>query len=185
MPAFTSGGEQDTLFLHKPKFFMWLYSINPDKVADNIRPRLVKYQDEVEVAIDRYFTQGVAIHSEQPHKYDREPDDVFSMISSQARMIAAPADEMYRNRKRIENLENDVGHMKDKLYLEYPGPTSTKNHISSQQAQKLKDLAKNKGKTREGMMKLWSKSKKHFALDRYIHLPEERFVEAVIWLENL
>lgn len=144
-PIVTAGGKQDTLFLHKPKFFMWLYAIKPEKVAQSIRSHLIKYQDEVELAIDHYFTQETTIPSEPLRQYDKEIDEIFPMISSQARMLAVLADEMYTNRKRIKNLENDVGRIKNKLYLENSSP-STKNYISHQQARQLRNLVKSKGK---------------------------------------
>ena len=54
----SDGSRREALCLHRPKFFLWLYSINPDKVSPEVRSKLVKYQDEVEEAIDRYFTKG-------------------------------------------------------------------------------------------------------------------------------
>ena len=185
--AATMGGEQDALFLHKPKFFLWLYSINPDKVAKEIRPKLIKYQDEVEVAIDRYFTQGMAVRPDS----QRGTEDILQMISSQAKMISTLAEEMYSNRRRIERLEGDVGKMKTQLSTTpEPSPAepvipAAEPVISARQAQILRDLAKAKGKTKTGIMKLWRKFKDHFEVERYVHLPASRFHEARQWFEHI
>ena len=38
----------------------WLFSINPNKVREDIRPALVAYQEECFSALHDYFTKGVA-----------------------------------------------------------------------------------------------------------------------------
>lgn len=178
-PITSSEGERTALFLHKPKFFLWLYSINPDKVAKNIRPKLIRYQDEVELTIEHYFSNAII-----PKTSKQESTDVLTMISSQARMIAVLADEMHKNVKRIDVLENDMYQMKKTVYLNPPART-TKSYISVGQAQKLKEIAKRKGKTRQGIMKIWAKFKQHFNISKYTLLPEDLFSNAVEWIGKL
>lgn len=195
----SNGGSQKTLCLQKRKFLMWLYSINPEKASGKFRPKLEKYQDDVERVIDQCF--GSNMPNLASSRVKSEEGDVLAMISSQARLIAALADEMYGNRKRIEKLENEFqeirGNLLETTVAEKSLPyevefetneilsVSTESHISSGQAQILRTLAKEKTKNGGSVMKLWAKFKVQFDIERYVHLPKNRFDEAVKWIENL
>jgi len=51
----------------------WLFSINPAKVRDDIRARLVRYQEECFTALHDYWTKGAAIRKPETTVDDRTP----------------------------------------------------------------------------------------------------------------
>lgn len=57
------GGLQRMLCLPLKKLNGWLFSINPAKVRDDIRDRLIRYQEECFTALHDYWTKGVAVRS--------------------------------------------------------------------------------------------------------------------------
>ena len=51
----------------------WLFSINPAKVREDIRDRLVRYQEECFTALHDYWTKGAAIRKPETTVDDRTP----------------------------------------------------------------------------------------------------------------
>lgn len=71
MPS--KGGLQQMLCLPLKKLNGWLFSINPAKVRDDIRDRLVRYQEECFTALHDYWTKGAAIRKPETTVDDRTP----------------------------------------------------------------------------------------------------------------
>lgn len=71
IPSF--GGLQRMLCLPMKKLNGWLFSINPAKVRDDIRDRLVRYQEECFTALHDYWTKGAAIRNPETTVDDRTP----------------------------------------------------------------------------------------------------------------
>lgn len=71
IPSF--GGLQRMLCLPMKKLNGWLFSINPAKVRDDIRDRLVRYQEECFTALHDYWTKGAAIRKPETTVDDRTP----------------------------------------------------------------------------------------------------------------
>ncbi|KMV67663.1 hypothetical protein AI28_12525 [bacteria symbiont BFo1 of Frankliniella occidentalis] len=67
------GGIQKMLCLPMKKLNGWLFSINPAKVRDDIRDRLVRYQEECFTALHDYWTKGAAIRKPETTVDDRTP----------------------------------------------------------------------------------------------------------------
>jgi len=67
------GGIQKMLCMPIQKLNGWLFSINPAKVRDDIRDRLVRYQEECFTALHDYWTKGVAIRNAETTVDDRTP----------------------------------------------------------------------------------------------------------------
>lgn len=67
------GGVQAMICLPLKKLNGWLFSINPAKVRDDIRDRLVRYQDECFTALHDYWTKGAAIRNPVTTVDDRTP----------------------------------------------------------------------------------------------------------------
>lgn len=67
------GGLQRMLCLPLKKLNGWLFSINPAKVRDDIRDRLVRYQEECFTALHDYWTKGAAIRKPETTVDDRTP----------------------------------------------------------------------------------------------------------------
>ncbi len=68
------GGIQSMICLPLKKLNGWLFSINPAKVRDDIRDRLIRYQEECFTALHDYWTKGAAVRaSSETSVDDRTP----------------------------------------------------------------------------------------------------------------
>lgn len=54
-PLLTNGGTQDMLCIPLRKLNGWLFSVNPNKVRDDVRPKLIAYQEECFEVLYRYW----------------------------------------------------------------------------------------------------------------------------------
>lgn len=63
-PVLTDGGVQDMTCINAKKLPMFLYSINPNKVKQEHKAKLIAFQDETEWAIYEYWTKGEAKQSD-------------------------------------------------------------------------------------------------------------------------
>lgn len=59
----SDGGEQQTICLPMRKISGWLFSISAARAKDEIRHKLIDYQNECDDALWRYWTEG---HAERP-----------------------------------------------------------------------------------------------------------------------
>jgi len=71
MPS--NGGLQQMLCLPLKKLNGWLFSINPAKVCEDIRDRLVRYQEECFTALHDYWAKGAAVRKPETTVDDRAP----------------------------------------------------------------------------------------------------------------
>lgn len=70
----SKGGIQQMLCMPIKKLNGWLFSINPAKVRDDIRDRLIRYQEECFTALHDYWTKGAAVRtSPETSVDDRTP----------------------------------------------------------------------------------------------------------------
>lgn len=53
------GRKREMLALPLRKFPAWLYTLNPSKVAPVLRAKIIRYQDECDEVLWRYWTEGV------------------------------------------------------------------------------------------------------------------------------
>ncbi|UIA85301.1 phage antirepressor N-terminal domain-containing protein [Erwinia tracheiphila] len=67
------GGIQAMICLPLKKLNGWLFSINPAKVRDDIRDRLVRYQEECFTVLHDYWTKGSAVRQPETTVDDRTP----------------------------------------------------------------------------------------------------------------
>lgn len=67
------GGLQKMICIPLKKLNGWLFSINPAKVRDDIRDRLVRYQEECFTALHDYWNKGFAIRPTETTADDRTP----------------------------------------------------------------------------------------------------------------
>lgn len=66
IPLQTASGVQDMLCIPMRKLNGWLFSINPSKVREDLREKVVAYQEECFEALYAYWHQGVAINPRLP-----------------------------------------------------------------------------------------------------------------------
>lgn len=65
-------------------FLMWLATVDENRVAEDVRPKLVVYQAEVADAIEAYFTQGGAIN---PRATDHQLATIIDRAKRQAEVL--------------------------------------------------------------------------------------------------
>lgn len=53
------GRQREMIALPLRKFPGWLYSLNPSKVAPELRNKIIRYQDECDEVLWRYWTEGI------------------------------------------------------------------------------------------------------------------------------
>ena len=56
----TAGGKQQTLCIPLRKLPAWLFSISPSRIKPEIRSKLIRYQEECDEVLWRYWTEGKA-----------------------------------------------------------------------------------------------------------------------------
>ena len=69
-PLQTTGGIQEMLCIPLRKLNGWLFSINPSKVREDLRERVVQYQEECFEVLHSYWTKGIAINPRATNDYD-------------------------------------------------------------------------------------------------------------------
>ena len=126
----------------------------------------------------------------------QDDDTVLTMISSQADMISSMARELANTQERVKNIENIIRedhHRINELEKRVPKRISMVTEeiinptpqLSARRAQMLRNLAKKKGKNPAGVRKIWKLFKDKFDVDRYVLLPDDKFPQALEWMENL
>lgn len=60
----TPGRPQEMVCIPLTNLNGWLFSINPDKVREEIREAVIRYQDECFVVLHNYWNNGAAIRHE-------------------------------------------------------------------------------------------------------------------------
>ncbi len=131
--------------------------------------------------------QQLVAHSLQLTKNAQELEVSAQNALQQDRMLVAVITEMNRQRSRIDEVSTTVHHIKEDMhkfdrrisFLEQP-VLGRDEFITKEQIDVLRGKAKEKGNPTA----IWPKFKKHFDLSRYVHLPQRRFGEAVLWLEG-
>ena len=58
----SAGGPQTSLFIRRKEFLAWLFRLQPTRVRDEWKDRLHQFQLEAVDALDRYFSEGVAVN---------------------------------------------------------------------------------------------------------------------------
>lgn len=58
------GKDRDMLSMPVEKLPLWLATINPNKVAATVRPKLERYQAESAIALHEYWTKGMAVRGD-------------------------------------------------------------------------------------------------------------------------
>ena len=63
-------GEQETLILEIGLVHAWLLSISPERVALEMREKLLRYQEECSKVLHDYFTKGIAVNPRTTTSWD-------------------------------------------------------------------------------------------------------------------
>lgn len=74
----SAGGTQETTCIPLTKFFAWLVTLHPNKVAPEVRPALELYQAEADEVLFRHFTGQKKEVEEQLSRLERAHRDLAS-----------------------------------------------------------------------------------------------------------
>ncbi|EMM4085265.1 phage antirepressor Ant [Shigella flexneri] len=85
----------------------WLFSINPEKVRDDIRDKLIQYQEECFTVLHDYWTKGKAENARKKTSVDdRTPlRDAVNMLVSKKHLMYPEAYAMIHQRFNVESIE--------------------------------------------------------------------------------
>lgn len=120
----------------------------------------------------------------------RRSSENAEQLISQANIIKAMVQEMYRDREQVRQVQDEVRHIRnkvDKLDLHFSTWENTsqifdsEDFISEEQIEILRAKVKQiPGKA----VSIWKKFNKHFSITRYKFLPAKNFDEALAWLAS-
>ena len=86
----SAGGAQNTLCIPVRKLAGFLGTITPKKVREELRPKVIQYQNECDDALWNYWTKGSAKRPESPASQPSQPDlplDDSSLLSESEREL--------------------------------------------------------------------------------------------------
>ncbi|EHO4502370.1 phage antirepressor Ant [Salmonella enterica] len=85
----------------------WLFSINPEKVRDDIRDKLIQYQEECFTVLHDYWAKGKAENARKKTSVDdRTPlRDAVNMLVSKKHLMYPEAYAMIHQRFNVESIE--------------------------------------------------------------------------------
>ncbi|MBF0096295.1 MAG: hypothetical protein HQM04_06475 [Magnetococcales bacterium] len=82
----SEGGVQQTLCIPLRKLAGWLMTINPKKVAPEIKDKVIAYQNECDDALYDYWTKGKAVNprsrTEKASFPERDPEQLTSIVDN-------------------------------------------------------------------------------------------------------
>ena len=189
--------KRSTAVIPDTKVRTWICSINPEKVKAEIQERLIAFQQECDQVLYDYWTKGVAFNPRS--SFDITPEFqnfigeiVRVSIKEAIREFGQAISATFFDRhtfaqfaqscdERIKALEKNEKHRRPKS----KDPLQEINKIDLEQAQSLRDLVREKGRSRKGICRIWKEFRQKFALARYSDLPEKNFHDAMRWLNTM
>lgn len=90
---------RETLFIPINKLNAWLFSVNPEKVRKDIRPGIIRYQEECAFVLYEYWHKGVAVN----------PRAAQPLPSPAAKPKAVKADRLIKITRHVVAAEMRVG----------------------------------------------------------------------------
>jgi hypothetical protein len=196
-----SGGAQETNCLLLKYVPGWLFGIQASRVREEVRERLLHYQEEVYDVIWQAFRDEVEIAPPPDHM--TAPLDDLAMIEQlglaiyrlarQQRAMEARLDTVEdavwtvdeRTRAELDSLRKQLGSLELRL-----APAERSRHISEQQAVELSQavklvamaLGKQSGRNEFGAV--YSELYRRFGITSYRNLPTHAFQSAMEWLAD-
>ncbi|WP_372364869.1 ORF6N domain-containing protein [Candidatus Uabimicrobium sp. HlEnr_7] len=111
------------------------------------------------------------------------PQMISSAVVHDRRLIKAVVNEIDFIKTAINSMQNRLDSLEELLHTHTPQIEKVDTTcISPEQAEKLREIVKQKTKNRKQMYKIWRDFKQHFNLNRYTQLQTNEFKNAVLWL---
>ncbi|BBM86890.1 ORF6N domain-containing protein [Candidatus Uabimicrobium amorphum] len=111
------------------------------------------------------------------------PQMISSAVVNDRRLIKAVVNEIDFIKTAMSSMQSRLNGLEELLHTHTRQIEKVENAcISPEQAEELRDIVKEKAKSRKQMHKIWREFKEHFHLARYTQLPTSEFPQAVQWL---
>ena len=200
MPIMTSGGVQQMQCLRIDMLTLWLATIRPNAVKEDIRPALRRYKREAARAILAYFSakaqvqRAVATTMERPLMPALDASSVewaayYESLAVLYRQLASQQTTLAEHRQQLDQHECEIGElagvlegMKEALAIIGEVPEA---RISIHQANELQALVSRIHEA-TGMHQgtIFAAFKKQWRLPRYDELPAAQYDAAYEWLRQ-
>lgn len=113
-------------------------------------------------------------------------EDLKEMMHLQNQIIIAINNQLQdlgiKHNKDVESILKKINSLEQKVFKVEKKPLPQENTISKKEALELKTLANGRCTNRKQIMKLWAEFKRNFEVTRYVHLPKEKFDDALLWI---
>jgi hypothetical protein len=176
------GGPQEMICLPLSYLNGWMFGINANRVKEEIRDRLIRYQEECYDALYEAFQEGRLTG-------DKSLDELLQgdTPAAQAYRMAQAVMQIARQRlfleEKVEDHEGRIGAIEAKL-------TPDEHTISEAQASEISqavkavamELSKTSGRNEYGGV--YGELYRRFEISSYKRLPADRFPEAMDWLNE-
>jgi hypothetical protein len=107
------GGMQDTVCIPLRKIAAWLYSISPNKVAPELRDKIIRYQEECDEVLWNYWTKGAATRT------GAVPASQMA-IMSRSRLTLMKELQRSRNKAVRDALSEEIARLSESMGLRVP-----------------------------------------------------------------
>ncbi|HCD6090044.1 TPA: phage antirepressor Ant [Escherichia coli] len=145
----------------------WLFSINPEKVRDDIRDKLIQYQEECFTVLHDYWTKGKAENARKKTSVDdRTPlRDAVNMLVSKKHLMYPEAYAMIHQRFNVESIE-ELDASQIPQAVEYIHRVVLEGEFIGKQEKKTNELS---AKEANSLVWLWDYANRSQALFRELY----------------
>ncbi|HAI7826435.1 TPA: phage antirepressor Ant [Escherichia coli O25b:H4-ST131] len=145
----------------------WLFSINPEKVRDDIRDKLIQYQEECFTVLHDYWTKGKAENARKKTSVDdRTPlHDAVNMLVSKKHLMYPEAYAMIHQRFNVESIE-ELDASQIPQAVEYIHRVVLEGEFIGKQEKKTNELS---AKEANSLVWLWDYANRSQALFRELY----------------
>ena len=145
----------------------WLYSMNPEKVRDDIRDKLIQYQEECFTVLHNYWTKGKAENARKKTSVDdRTPlRDAVNMLVSKKHLMYPEAYAMIHQRFNVESIE-ELDASQIPQAVEYIHRVVLEGEFIGKQEKKTNELS---AKEANSLVWLWDYANRSQALFRELY----------------
>ncbi|MDZ9283202.1 phage antirepressor N-terminal domain-containing protein [Escherichia coli] len=145
----------------------WLFSINPEKVRDDIRDKLIQYQEECFTVLHDYWTKGKAENARKKTSVDdRTPlRDAVNMLVSKKHLMYPEAYAMIHQRFNVGSIE-ELDASQIPQAVEYIHRVVLEGEFIGKQEKKTNELS---AKEANSLVWLWDYANRSQALFRELY----------------
>lgn len=162
----------------------WLFGVSANRVKDEIRERLIRYQKDCYRVLAAAFQQ-TAVSPTMAN---------LAQIRGLALAIAQMAEEQMEHERRISTAENRLNQAAvivggiDKRLKEVEARVSPGQPITNEQASEIKELVKavamSQGGKPENFQAIWGEMYRRFGVGSYKLIPQRKYADVLAFLEE-